>query len=595
MTKLTEAEIARGANSSSFEKGYNYYHNGYVLEITQRGEQISAEVEGSDYQPYQVQVTVKEGKIVTANCSCPYDGGGYCKHIVATLLHTIHEPGGVEQQEPLTTLLADLTAEQLQQLIIQVAAENLDFLRAIERELQWSKVLHTNDEMPVPMVSRMDVTAVKRDIRMGMHNMGPKGYDDYYYYEGGGADEELHRLLAPYLEQTLALVAAGGLDEAGVLITAVMEAFCDNLDLIEEFYEYTEGEYDGDTDLDKVLTEVILSHDLTGKTRQDWRRKVNGWQKTLGELGLAETAVAQGWDYAPLVSVLQGNISNKGAWADEAPWFADELAAIRLNLLERQGRIQEAIYLAEAEGQIERYIHLLVQTGQIEKAVKEAKQYFRQAGQALALAKRFQEMGEQTAVWAIGKHGLTLEDNWQHEKGNLGQWLRDVAETAGDRELALQAAQVAVLSTHELADYTAVQQLAGNQWETLQPQLLDKIEAGDYSSAKLDILVEAGRLTAVMRALDKNFHYATGDLLRMLAPTKEKYPDWGIQKCKHLAEAIMDAGKSGEYDTAVTWLRRAKEIYLHHQRQAEWRNYLDGLLAQHGRKYKLVPMLKAIR
>jgi uncharacterized Zn finger protein len=81
----------------------------------------------------------------------------------------------------------------------------------------------------------------------------------------------------------------------------------------------------------------------------------------------------------------------------------------------------------------------------------------------------------------------------------------------------------------------------------------------------------------------------------MLAPTKDKYPDWSIQKCKNLAEAIMDAGRSGEYDTAVNWLRRAKEIYLHHQRQAEWRSDVDGLLAQHGRKYKLVPMLQAIR
>ncbi len=595
MDKLTEAEIAKGANSSSFEKGYNYYQNGYVLEITQRGEQITAEVEGSDYQPYQVQVTVKDGHIVMADCSCPYDWGGYCKHIVAVLLHYVHESDSVEQQEPLSTLLADLTAEQLKQLIIQVAAENLDFVRAIERELQWLKVLPTKDEVPVPVMGRVDVTVVKRDIRLGMRNIGPQGYDDYYYYEEGGADEELHRLLAPYLEQTLTLLAAGGLDEAGVLITAVIEAFCDNLDLIEDYYEYTEGEYVGDTDLDKVLTEVILSHDLTGKTRQDWRRKVHDWQEVLGELGMAETAVTQGWDYAPLVSVLQGKITNKGAWEDEAPWFADELAAIRLNVLERQGRIQEAIYLSEAEGQVERYIHLLVQTGQIERAVREAKQYFRRAGQALALAKRLQEMGEQTAVWDIGKHGLTLEDNWPHEKGNLGQWLRDVAEAAGNRELALQAAQAAVLSTHELADYTAVQQLAGNQWETLQPQLLDKIEADDYSSAKLDILVQAGRLTAVLRAIDQNYHYHTNDLLRMLEPTKEKYPDWGIQKCKNVAEEIMNAGRSGEYDTAVHWLRRAKEIYLHHQRQAEWHSYVDGLLAQHGRKYKLVPMLKGIR
>ncbi|WP_420641437.1 SWIM zinc finger family protein [Candidatus Leptofilum sp.] len=595
MAKLTEAEIAKGANGSSFDKGYSYYRNGYVLEITQRGEQITAEVEGSAYQPYQVQATVQEGKISSVNCSCPYDWGGYCKHIVAALLHYVHEPSGVEQQQPLADLLADLTAEQLKQLIIQAADANLDFLRAIERELQWLKVLPTKHETAAPVASQVDVTAVKRHIRQGMRNIGPKGYDDYYYYEEGGADEELYQILDPYLEQTLALLVGGQVEEAAVLITAVLDAFCDNLDLIEEFYEYTEGMYEGDTDLIKALTEVILSHELTGKTRQEWQRKVKGWQNILGELKMAETAVTQGWDYAPLRSVLQGNITNKGAWADEAPWFADELAQIRLNVLERQGRIQEAIYLAEAEGQIERYIHLLVQTGQIEQAVKEANQYFHQARQALALAQRLQEMGEQTAALTVAEKGLTLEDHWQHEKGKLGRWLRQVAQSAGKNELALQAAQIAVLSTHELADFTAVQQLAGDQWDKLQPQLLDAIEASNYSSAKLDILVQAGRLTAVMRAIDKNYRYHTGDLLRMLVPTKDKYPDWGIQKCKNLAEAIMDAGRSKDYDTAVNWLRRAKEIYLHHQRQAEWYSYVDGLLGQHGRKYKLVPMLKTIR
>ena len=82
---------------------------------------------------------------------------------------------------------------------------------------------------------------------------------------------------------------------------------------------------------------------------------------------------------------------------------------------------------------------------------------------------------------------------------------------------------------------------------------------------------------------------------KTLIATKEKYPDWGIQKCKNLAEEIMDAGQSGSYETAVNWLRRAKEIYLYHNRQVEWYNYIDGLLDNHHRKYKLVPMLQVIR
>lgn len=57
----------------------------------------------------------------------------------------------------------------------------------------------------------------------------------------------------------------------------------------------------------------------------------------------------------------------------------------------------------------------------------------------------------------------------------------------------------------------------------------------------------------------------------------------------------MDEGRSKDYETAVSWLRIAHEIYQQHQRQQEWQTYLDKLLATHRRKYKLVPMLQNIR
>ena len=46
---------------------------------------------------------------------------------------------------------------------------------------------------------------------------------------------------------------------------------------------------------------------------------------------------------------------------------------------------------------------------------------------------------------------------------------------------------------------------------------------------------------------------------------------------------------------AVSWLRIAHDIYVQHNRQAEWQAYLAGLLDMHARKYKLVPMLRGIR
>ena len=102
-------------------------------------------------------------------------------------------------------------------------------------------------------------------------------------------------------------------------------------------------------------------------------------------------ATEQGWNYPPLMRILQGEITDKGAWEDEAPSYADALAIARLNVLERQGRFQEYLYLAEAEGQTERYVTMLVRLGRVQEAVDYGLQYLGTTEEALALAKALRE------------------------------------------------------------------------------------------------------------------------------------------------------------------------------------------------------------
>jgi uncharacterized Zn finger protein len=57
----------------------------------------------------------------------------------------------------------------------------------------------------------------------------------------------------------------------------------------------------------------------------------------------------------------------------------------------------------------------------------------------------------------------------------------------------------------------------------------------------------------------------------------------------------MDAAQSKYYHYAVGWLERVRAASLVAGRQDEWRQYLAGLLARHGRKYSLVPQLQRLR
>jgi uncharacterized Zn finger protein len=75
----------------------------------------------------------------------------------------------------------------------------------------------------------------------------------------------------------------------------------------------------------------------------------------------------------------------------------------------------------------------------------------------------------------------------------------------------------------------------------------------------------------------------------------QSHLDWVIQACRQQAEYIMDRGKAELYSSAANWLAKARTAYLGMSRGEEWQAYLSELLNQHGRKYKLVPMLKALR
>ncbi|MBN1147561.1 MAG: hypothetical protein JXA78_09905 [Anaerolineales bacterium] len=78
-----------------------------------------------------------------------------------------------------------------------------------------------------------------------------------------------------------------------------------------------------------------------------------------------------------------------------------------MNVLERQERYQEYLYLAEAEGQSERYLEMLARLGRIAEAMSYARQYLATAAEALALAQVLREKGEIDAAleshpeWAI--------------------------------------------------------------------------------------------------------------------------------------------------------------------------------------------------
>jgi len=90
--KLTESIIRAGADAQSFQRGQAYYRRATISNAAIQGNVLTADCEGTQEPYYKVRVELDEAGIRSAQCTCPYEYGGYCKHVVALLLTYLHHP-----------------------------------------------------------------------------------------------------------------------------------------------------------------------------------------------------------------------------------------------------------------------------------------------------------------------------------------------------------------------------------------------------------------------------------------------------------------------------------------------------------------------
>ncbi len=115
---ITGDDVRAKVTEQSYDRGVDYYHAGTVESATMRGNRLFASVQGSEWDPYQVGITFSETDF-TASCTCPYDWGGYCKHVVAALLTVSDDnsPVPVAVKPPVAVLIAEMDAAWLRALV----------------------------------------------------------------------------------------------------------------------------------------------------------------------------------------------------------------------------------------------------------------------------------------------------------------------------------------------------------------------------------------------------------------------------------------------------------------------------------------------
>ncbi|MFO7641723.1 MAG: SWIM zinc finger family protein [Candidatus Competibacteraceae bacterium] len=315
---LNETTLRRQATAQSFERGEDYYQCGAVGRLQRRGNTLQAEVEGSEVEPYVVCLTFDDSGVTDADCSCPYDYGGWCKHIVATALACLREPESIEERPTLKSLLERLDLPQTRDLVQELIAEQPRLMEIVDDYVQ---------QLAEPAPSPQPATPTRRTLvdpasyRRAVQQILRGAVRDW---ESGRDDDSIQDDLQALIDKAQDFTEHGDPSNALVALEAITRACVDHWN---EVAEYGTESNDVVAALDEAWTEAILSTEWTSTEKTALQKHLTDWQDELGgSFAMSREALRQGWDDPPLQRVLQGQITESGAWDREAPDFADDLA-----------------------------------------------------------------------------------------------------------------------------------------------------------------------------------------------------------------------------------------------------------------------------
>jgi uncharacterized Zn finger protein len=588
----TESELRRIAGDTIFTRGAAYCRQGAVLSMARRAGHVVAEVAGSQAEPYHVTLAAVDGRL-RATCGCPFatEADAWCKHQVAAVLHALRDPAAIGDEPALEALLAPLSAEQLRSLVAQWAGEDPD---GYDRVRAFAARCNAPDGTPESVDAVRD--AVTRRIRRILHAL--EAIDDSQaHWEMGEIAAQVEHII----EEARTALADG--DCAAALAT--LEA------VTREYVAGWDGSDDGDGSMGGLFhllahawAEAAFIAPLTAEGRRALAGQLREWSDEvedygIEELGLAVAAMEEGWDAPHVARALSGD-SSSALSADPDPteeadgdgngWDA-ELAEVRLGVLERGGRLDDALLLARASGLHGRAADLLLTLGRTEEALQTALEHRASRSETLTLARRLWDGGDHDRALTLGEAALETAGD---ADAALAAWVRDRAEEAGRADLALRAAEPALRAWPGLESWAALARLAGDGWPALRERMLGwLIESGaGRTLGGIDVLLAEERFAEALDVVEESGSWSLAD--KVTEAAVEHLPERVIPLCRKHAARIMDAGQASAYEAAAHWLRRARHAYAATGRGEEWNSYLGRILVQHKAKYRLRPLLEKL-
>lgn len=538
--RLSESIIKSYIPDPYFARGKSYYRNGHISDTMQRGNMIEGDCEGSEYDPYRVEVRLGSRGIEGNECSCPM--GGDCKHVVALLLAWYHEPESFEDQTP----------------------------RAAGRK---------GEKLSKAKVDLTDPEAVRQQIRRVMRYAG----DWHSSYRVADA-------LSKILDRAEALAKGGEWTKAEAIYRAVVD---ETIEGYGEFYDEGEVAEEVSRAIEGLGQGVAFAPNATA--RRELLRFIFEAVDSDNEhgLGIGETAKkvllesATSADYDHISKWIETML--KRGWGYNEDW-----GNLLKSLARLAGNLDGFIQRARTYRLYHPLFEVLIELGRLDEAVEVAETLAMTAPlERIMLAQKIEAANRIDEALALAEAGMTAHDNEQ-----LYDWLTKRYKKYGRTDKLINLHLKRWQEWPNEKKYSDIAAAVGDseQWPGLRSSLLTGLELRSEFGLLAKLAAREMEWELAWTAARRNTNYdAVAVRLDVAKAMTKDAPEQALDAYLELADSLAKKSNAENYRLAASCLRRARDLFIALDEKEEWTQFITAFRNMHKKKTGLMDALRQAR
>jgi len=624
LRELTWNDVSNWVGSRVLKRGEDYFKRCRVTNLRIAPQGILATVSGND--KYTTLVTIRgqgRHKEIVSDCTCPYGAG--CKHAVATVLafsQAIKEKREIpiaQSTDPNIMKKKGLdddgygeddcddpgdTQTRLKKSSAKPSQDNdiTKFLDQHDKEFLIKLLTKLANRYPEVHAELLDsarlaggkINKLVSSIRQEIDNITSEpAWHNHWSDEGNNADfSRVNSMMITLFDQ--------GYYDAVIAIAR---------ELLEKGNSYVEI-CDDEGDSASQISEC-LEIGFKAVTRC-------GWPNVSKIMFLIEAELQDDYDLCGNTYEILESIRDKAAWSAVADDLSGRLANLSfsknfnnefnsnyrrdrisnflISALAKSGRNEEILPLCEKEAGITgswvRYVERLIGAKKYDEARRAAENGIRQVGQKYPgiagtlrehIAKLAEKNGDYDAVVSLRQEEF-LDSPCLSNYSKLLEAAVNTKSKTAVREWALT-----FLETGNVG--------AQDNFKTLQKAKKNPDERFPAYEVLIDIADKEKDADKVLhwyrQSCGKN-RWFSGKYVRVARAIAEKYPDEALKIWCTLAENQIALTKPSAYETAVGYLKQARDIYQKSRRTKDWESYVSVLRETNKKKIRFIQSLRTL-